>query len=143
MKTVIAKVNDVEHKWYLVDATDQILGRLSSKVAQILRGKHKPMYSPHQDLGDHVIIINADKVRVSGKKAEQKRYYHHTGYPGTLKSAAYEDVMKEKPLWILEHAIKGMLPHNRLGRKMFKKLKVYIGDQHPHQAQQPVALDIN
>ena len=133
-------MNEVEHKWYLVDANGQVLGRLASKVAQILRGKHKPMYSPHLDLGDHVIIINANKIRVTGKKLQQKFYYRHTGYPGGLRSKSLGVLLKEKPEWILEHAIKGMLPHNKLGRKIFKKLRVYSGVEHPHQAQNPEIL---
>lgn len=142
LKTTTPKLKDIEHKWYIVDANGKILGRLASKVAQILRGKHKPMYSPHLDVGDHVVIINADKIRVTGKKAHQKLYYRHTGYPGGLKSKSFNALIKEKPVWIIEHAIKGMLPHNRLGRKMFKKLNVYAGDQHPHNAQRPEILEI-
>ncbi len=142
MKTITPKATDIEQKWYIVDATGKVLGRVASEVAQILRGKHKAMYTPHLDVGDHVVIINADKVRVTGRKLEQKRYYHHTGYPGGLKSKALGKVVQEKPEWVLEHAIKGMLPHNRLGRKIFKKLKVYAGEQHPHYAQKPEKLEI-
>ena len=135
-------MDDIEQKWYLVDAHGKILGRLASKVAQILRGKHKPAFSPHLDLGDHIIIINAKKIRVTGRKAQQKFYYRHTGYPGGLRSKSLSVLLKDKPEWILEHAIKGMLPHNKLGRQIFKKLRVYAGDQHPHQAQKPEILDI-
>lgn len=142
MKTITPKAKDIERKWFVVDADGKILGRLASKVAHILRGKHKPMYSPHLDLGDHVIIINANKIRVTGKKVQQKFYYRHTGYPGGLRSKSLSVLLKEKPEWILEHAIKGMLPHNRLGRKMFKKLRVYAEDQHPHKAQNPEILEI-
>ncbi len=143
MSTYIAKPAEVTRKWYLVDADGQILGRLASRVASILRGKHKPSYSPHMDVGDHVIVINAEKVRVSGKKAKNKRYYWNTLYPGGLRFKTYSDIMKESPERILENAISGMLPHNKLGRKMYKKLKVYVGDQHHHQAQKPEKLELN
>ncbi|MBD3290158.1 50S ribosomal protein L13 [candidate division KSB1 bacterium] len=142
MKTITPKQQDIERKWYVVDANGEILGRIASKVAQILRGKHKPMYTPHLDVGDHVIIINADKVRVTGRKPDQKRYYRHSGYPSGLRSKTLGLLMHEKPEWVLEHAIKGMLPHNRLGRKMFKKLKIYSGEQHPHGSQKPEKLEI-
>jgi large subunit ribosomal protein L13 len=135
-------VNEQDRKWYLIDAEGKILGRLASKVAHILRGKNKVTFTPHLDLGDHVIIINATKVRVTGKKAQQKTYYRNTGYPGGLRSATYNKLMQEKPLWILEHAIKGMLPHNRLGRQMLKKLRLYESDQHPHIAQKPEKLEL-
>ncbi len=137
------KVDDIERKWYVVDANGMILGRLASRVAQILRGKHKTLYAPHIDLGDHVIIINAEKVRVTGKKSQKKMYFWHTMYSGGLRSRSMADLFKEKPQWILEHAIKRMLPNNRLGRSMFKKLNVYVGDQHPHQAQKPEVLDLS
>jgi large subunit ribosomal protein L13 len=142
VKTVTPKVNEADRKWHLIDAEGQILGRLASEVAQILRGKHKPTYTPHLDLGDHVIIINAEKVRISGKKAQQKLYYRHSGYPGALKSKSFARLMNDKSEWIIEHAIKGMLPKNRLGRKMFKKLRVYKGSAHLHQAQQPEVLQL-
>lgn len=142
MKTYTVKQEDTHRKWYVVDASGKVLGRLASRVASLLRGKHKPLYSPHLDLGDHVIIVNADKVRVTGKKYQQKRYYRHTGYPGGLRSVAYSKLIHEKPEQILYHAIWGMLPHNRLGRKMIKKLKVYAGAEHPHQAQKPEVLEI-
>ena len=142
LKTITPKVNESDRKWFIVDANGEVLGRLASKVAQILRGKHKPTYATHLDLGDHVIVVNAKKVRVTGKKAQQKTYYHHTGYPGGLKSATFEKVIKQKPAWIIEHAIKGMLPHNRLGRQMIKKLKVYAGTEHPHGSQNPETLAV-
>ncbi len=143
MKTFTPKANDIERKWYIVDARNQVLGRLASKVAHILRGKHKPIFSPHLDVGDHVIVINADKIRVTGRKAQQKRYTRYSGYPGGLKVTVYEDLLEKHPERILEHAVKGMLPKNRLGRKMFKKLKVYAGDQHPHTAQKPEVLPLD
>lgn len=143
MKTVTPKIEDIERKWYIVDARNQILGRLAAQVARILKGKHKPIYTPHLDVGDHVIIINADKVRVTGRKAQQKVYKRYSGYPGGLKEIVYEKMMEKHPERILEHAIKGMLPKNRLGRKMFKKLRVYAGDQHPHIAQKPEELKFN
>lgn len=142
LKTFIAKTEDIKRKWYLVDADGKILGRLASEVATILRGKHKPIYSPHIDTGDHVIIINADKVRVTGKKAKQKRYFRHTGYPGGGRFDNFSDLLTKHPERILEKAVKGMLPHNKLGRKMYKKLKVYAGENHLHQAQKPEVLEI-
>ncbi|NIR49668.1 50S ribosomal protein L13 [candidate division KSB1 bacterium] len=143
MKTFAPKAENLNRKWYLVDAEGQILGRLASQVATILRGKHKPVYSPHVDVGDHVIIINAEKIRVTGKKARNKRYYRHTGYAGGLKFDVYSQLMEKRPERILEKAIWGMLPHNRLGRKMYKKLKVYAGQNHIHQAQKPEKLELN
>lgn len=143
MKTFVAKPNEVKRKWYVVDANGKILGRLASQIATILRGKHKPIYSPHMDVGDHVIIINAEKIRVTGKKASVKRYYRYTGYPGGLRFDTYSDLIKKHPERILEKAIWGMLPHNKLGRKMYKKLKIYAGENHPHQAQKPEKLEIN
>lgn len=143
MKTVTPKIEDIERKWYIVDARNQVLGRLAAQVARILKGKHKPIYTPHLDVGDHVIIINADKVRVTGRKAQQKVYKRYSGYPGGLKEIVYEKMMEKHPERILEHAIKGMLPKNRLGRKMFKKLRVYAGDQHPHIAQKPEEIKFN
>ena len=143
MKTTVAKVDDITRKWYIVDADGMVLGRLASKVAFILRGKHKPIFSPHQDTGDFVIIINADKVRLTGKKAQQKTYFRHSGYPGGERFEAFSDLLNEKPERILNHAIKGMLPKNRLGRKLIKKLKVYGGTEHPHGAQQPEPLTLS
>lgn len=137
MKTYYAKPNEVERSWVIIDAQDQILGRVATKAAHILKGKHKPQYTPHVDTGDFVIIINADKIRVSGVKASAKRYYHHSGFAGGLKSESFEEAMAKHPERVIEHAVKGMLPKNTLGRAMGKKLKVYAGDQHPHAAQQP------
>lgn len=127
----------------MIDAEGKVLGRLASEIAKILRGKHKPHYSPHLDTGDHVVVINAEKIKVTGKKSSQKVYYHHTGYPGGLRSVSYAKLLQERPERVLEHAVKGMLPHNRLGRKMFKKLRVYAGSDHPHQAQRPEVLNID
>lgn len=143
MKTFVAKPHEVNRKWFLVDADGEILGRVASRVASLLRGKHKPIYTPHVDCGDHVIIINADKVRVTGRKATQKRYYRHSGYPGGLRSDTYEQLMQKSPERVLEKAVWGMLPHNKLGRKMYKKLKVYVGESHPHAAQQPEKLELD
>ena len=140
MKTFMAKPGEVERKWYVVDATDMVLGRLASNVAAVLRGKNKPIFTPNVDTGDYVIIINADKVRLTGKKLEQKYYRYHTGYIGGLKEIQYKDMMEKKPVLAVELAIKGMLPKNSIGRKMFKKLKVYVGNEHPHAAQQPIEL---
>ncbi len=140
MKTFVPKQKDVEQKWYVVDATDQILGRLASRIATVLRGKHKPIFTPHLDTGDFVVVVNAARVKVTGKKTEQKRYYRYTGYPGGLRVEEYRKLMKEKPERVLRHAVWGMLPHNSLGRKLLKKLKIYPGAEHPHQAQQPEPL---
>jgi len=142
VKTYSVKQRDIKREWYLVDASGKVLGRLASRVASILKGKHKPTYSPHLDVGDHVIIINADKIKVTGKKFHQKMYYHHTGYPGGLRSVSFRKIFQEKPERILYHAIWGMLPHNRLGRKMIKKLRIYAGAEHPHQAQKPKVLEL-
>lgn len=143
MKTFSPKQSDIKRKWYLVDANNQVLGRLASQVAHILRGKHKTVFAPHVDAGDHVVIINADKIRVTGKKASQKRYTHYTGYPGGLRETSFESLLARHPERILEHAIRGMLPHNRLGRQMIKKLKVYRGEAHPHTSQNPEELNFN
>lgn len=140
--TYIAKPLEIERKWYVVDATNLTLGRLASEVAKILRGKHKPIYTPHVDTGDHVIIINADKVKVTGKKMDQKLYRHHTGHPGGLKEVTYRKMLATKPEDILMIAIKGMLPKNTLGRQMLKKLRVYRGAEHNHEAQMPEVLEI-
>jgi large subunit ribosomal protein L13 len=142
VRTYTPKPADVERQWHVIDATDVVLGRLASQVATLLRGKHKPIFAPHLDTGDFVIIINADKVALSGKKLEQKKAYRHSGYPGGLRAIAYSDLMEKHPERAVEKAIKGMLPKNTLGRKMFSKLKVYTGSEHPHQAQQPVPYDI-
>ena len=135
MKTYSTKANDIERQWHVIDASGKTLGRLATQVASLLKGKHKPIYVPHLDTGDYVIVLNAAKVRVTGKKLKQKTYYRHSGYPGGLKAVTYEKMMSAHPTRVIEHAVKGMLPHNRLGRAMFKKLKVYAGDNHPHQAQ--------
>lgn len=135
MKTYVAKPAEVDRKWYIIDAKGQTLGRLCSEVASILRGKHKPIYTPHVDTGDFVIIINAAEVVLTGDKLNQKKFRYHTGYPGGLKEISYHDLLAKKPEKAIEAAVKGMLPHNKLGDKMFKKLKVYRGSQHPHQAQ--------
>lgn len=142
MKTFMAKPSEVEHKWYVIDAQGQTLGRLASEVASILRGKHKPTYTPHVDTGDYVIIINAEKIQLTGNKLDQKIYRYHTGYPGGLKEMDYRTFLQKKPERAIETAVKGMLPHNRLGRQMIKKLKVYRGSEHPHQAQQPVVREL-
>ena len=134
MKTYSPKAEDIKREWHVVDATDKILGRLSSQVAKLLMGKHKPIYAPHIDTGDYVVVINAAKVRVTGKKAEQKIYYRHSGYPGGLRAPTYKEVFNNHPTRVIEHAVKGMLPHNSLGRAMFRKLKVYPGSDHPHKA---------
>ena len=143
MTTFMAKAANVERKWYLVDAEGMVLGRLASQVAHILRGKHKPTYTPHTDTGDHVIIINADKVVLTGRKLDQKIYYHHTGYPGGLKKTPYRKLMQDKPEFAVKHAIVGMLPKGPLGRKMATKLRVYAGPEHEHAAQQPEVLKLS
>lgn len=140
MKTYMAKPAEVERKWYVVDATDMVLGRLASQVAMVLRGKNKPTFTPNVDTGDYVIIINADKVRLTGKKLEKKYYRYHTGYIGGLKEVQYKKLMAEKPEFAVYKAVKGMLPKNAIGRTMIKKLHVYAGNEHNHQAQQPVEL---
>lgn len=140
MKTYMAKPAEVERKWYVVDATDMVLGRLASQVAMFLRGKNKPTFTPNVDTGDYVIIINADKVRLTGKKLEKKYYRYHTGYIGGLKEVQYKKLMAEKPEFVVYKAVKGMLPKNAIGRTMIKKLHVYAGNEHNHQAQQPVEL---
>jgi len=139
----MANANEVERKWYVVDAEGKPLGRLASEVAKILRGKNKPNYTPHVDTGDFVIVLNADKVVLTGKKMEQKLYRHHSGYPGGLKEIKYRLFLKEKPEKAIEVAVKGMLPKNSLGRAMGRKLKVYRGAEHPHEAQKPEKLEIN
>jgi large subunit ribosomal protein L13 len=135
MKTYSTKSADIKREWHVIDASEKTLGRLATEVARLLKGKHKPIYAPHLDTGDYVIIINAEKVRVTGNKAKQKLYYHHSGYPGGLKSTSLGEMMNTHPTRVIEHAVKGMLPKNPLGRAMFKKLKVYAGPEHPHQAQ--------
>lgn len=140
--TYIAKAADVERKWYVVDAEGQTLGRLASEVAKVLRGKHKAIYTPHVDTGDHVIVINASKIHVTGNKLEQKMYRHHTGYAGGLRETTLRQMMDTKPEEVIKAAVKGMLPHNSLGRQMFTKLRVYAGAEHEQQAQQPEVLEL-
>lgn len=142
MKTYFATNENIEHKWYIVDASDRILGRLACQIARYLRGKHKPEYTPHADAGDYVIVIHADSIKVTGNKAKQKKYYHHSGYPGGIKETVYEKLKEKDPTKIIEKAVKGMLPKNPLGRAMFRKLKVYAGAEHPHAAQQPVEINL-
>ena len=142
MKTFSARAEDIERKWFVVDAQGQTLGRLATRIATVLRGKHKPVYTPHLDCGDYVIVVNADKIHVTGQKLEQKTYYRHSGYPGGLRQVSLRRQLQVHPDRVIEAAVRGMLPHNRLGRKMFKKLKVYAGPMHPHAAQQPTALEL-
>jgi large subunit ribosomal protein L13 len=142
MKTFSAKAHEVNRNWYVVDAAGKTLGRLASEIARRLRGKHKPIYTPHVDTGDYIIVVNADKVHVTGRKATDKMYYHHTGYIGNLKSANFEKMQEQAPGRVIELAVKGMLPKNPLGRAMFRKLKVYAGSDHQHAAQQPKPLNI-
>ncbi len=142
VRTFSPKPNDVERQWYVIDATDVVLGRLASQVATLLRGKHKPIFAPHVDTGDFVIVVNADKIALSGNKLQQKKAYRHSGYPGGLRSVTYGELMEKRPDRAVEKAVRGMLPKNSLGRKMAKKLKVYAGPEHPHQAQQPVPYQI-
>lgn len=142
MKTYSAKPETVVHDWFVVDAAEKTLGRLASSIAHRLRGKHKPEFTPHVDTGDYIVVVNAEKVRVTGKKASDKIYYRHTGYPGGIKGISFEKLIERAPERALEMAVKGMLPKGPLGRDMYRKLKVYAGDAHPHAAQQPQALDI-
>jgi large subunit ribosomal protein L13 len=142
MKTFSAKAGEINHDWFVVDAADKTLGRLASEIAHRLRGKHKPEYTPNVDTGDYIVVINAEKVRVTGAKATDKIYHHHTGYPGGIKSMSFEKLIDKAPERVIQGAVKGMLPRNPLGRAMFRKLKVYAGPEHPHAAQQPQALNI-
>lgn len=142
MNTYMAKPGEIEKKWYVVDAGGKTLGRLASTVAKILRGKHKPSYTPNVDCGDYVIVVNAEKIVLTGKKLQQKKHITHSGYPGGLKITPYRILMQRKPEFVFKEAVRRMLPHNRLGRKMIKKLKVYRGSEHPHAAQQPEKLTI-
>lgn len=142
MRTYTARPQDIEQKWYLIDATDQILGRLAAKAAVLLRGKHKPIYTPSMDTGDFVIIINADKVRVTGKKSEHMDYRRFTGYPDGLKIESFKSAKNRKPEFVVEHAVRGMIPHNRLGRALITKLHVYAGNEHPHKAQKPEVITV-
>ncbi|MBC7225616.1 MAG: 50S ribosomal protein L13 [Thermoflexales bacterium] len=142
VKTYVTKPDEVEREWFVVDASGKTLGRLATEVARILRGKHKPIYSPMIDVGDYVIVVNAEKVRVTGRKLTQKFYYRHSGYPGGFKQISLRDMLARHPTRVIEYAVWGMLPKNALGRRMFKKLKVYAGPDHPHQAQNPKPLEL-
>jgi len=142
MKTYSAKAETVRRDWYVIDATEKTLGRLSTEIARRLRGKHKPEYTPHVDTGDYIVVINAEKVKVTGNKTTDKMYHHHTGYPGGLKSISFDKLIDKAPERVIETAVKGMLPKNPLGREMYRKLKVFAGNEHPHTAQQPKVLDI-
>jgi len=142
-KTISANKETVRKEWFIVDAQDEVLGRLASKVAKILRGKHKPDFTPHVDCGDNVIVINAEKVKLTGKKMSDKKYFRHTGYPGGQRIETPEDLFRKRPKAVVEKAIAGMLPKNRLGHKIFNNLFVYLGSEHPHEAQQPKKLDLN
>lgn len=142
MKTYSAKPKDVQRKWHLIDADGLILGRMATRIADILRGKDKPIYTAHIDTGDFVVVINAEKVRLTGRKTEQKEYQRYSGYPGGLKKIPFRRMLEKHPERIIEHAVRGMIPHNRLGRAVIKKLKVYAGPEHPHEAQQPELLKI-
>lgn len=142
MKTVYADTNAVEKKWYVIDAADQVLGRVATRAATLLRGKHKPEFTPWQDLGDFVVIVNADKIRVTGRKPEDKQYVRHSGYPGGITATPFRLMIRRKPTFPMEHAVRGMLPKNRLGRKQFTHLKVYAGPEHPHVAQKPEEVEV-
>ncbi|WP_026895011.1 50S ribosomal protein L13 [Clostridiisalibacter paucivorans] len=142
MKSFVAKPQEIERKWYVIDAEGKTLGRLATEIAKLLRGKHKPIYTPHVDTGDYVIVLNAEKVSVTGKKAQQKLYRHHSLHPGGLKEVSFKRMISEKPERVIELAVKGMLPKNSLGRAMFKKLKVYRGGEHDHEAQKPEVYEI-
>jgi len=143
LKTFIPKLDQIEKKWIVVDAEGKTLGRLATVVATILRGKNKPYFTPHMDTGDYVVVVNADKIHVTGKKAQQKLYSRHTGYPGGLRQVNFETLQQTHPERIIQHAVRGMLPHNKLGRKILKNLHVYAGNDHPHAAQKPETLQIN
>lgn len=142
MKTYTVKGGEIERDWWVVDAEDRVLGRLASEVARILRGKHKPTYSPHLDVGDHVIVVNAERIRLTGNKEETKRYFRHSGYMGGGKSIPFQRMRERRPEWVIERAVKGMLPRGPLGRQMGSKLRVYAGPDHPHEAQQPEPLEL-
>lgn len=142
MKTFVTKPAEVERSWYVVDAEGQTLGRLATQIAVLLRGKHKPIFSPSVDCGDYVIVVNAEKIQVTGRRLDQKKYYRHSGYPGGLSEISLRDQLAKYPTRVIETAVRGMLPKNKLGRKMFKKMKVYAGPEHPHEAQQPVAFEL-
>jgi large subunit ribosomal protein L13 len=142
-KTVSANKETVQKEWILVDAKDQILGRVAARIAMILRGKHKPSFTPHVDCGDYVVVINAEKVKLTGNKATQREYVRHSGYPGGQKTETVESLLNRKPADVIERSVKGMLPKNRLGAELFRNLHVYVGDAHPHEAQQPKQIDLN
>jgi large subunit ribosomal protein L13 len=142
MKSYMARPLEVERKWHVIDAEGQTLGRLATEIARLLRGKNKPQYTPHVDTGDFVVVVNAEKVVVTGKKAEQKVYYRHTGYPGGLRETSYEVMLERKPTEILRKAVRGMMPRTRLGRQQFRKLKIYAGPEHPHEAQSPEPYEV-
>lgn len=142
MKTYSVKQSEIKRDWFVVDAQDKVLGRLATELARVLRGKHKPSYTPHLDVGDFVVVINAEKVKMTGNKWDQKMYYHHSGYPGGLTATPASAMLEQKPEEIVRHAVKGMLPKGSLGRSQLKKLKIYIGSDHPHQAQQPKDLEV-
>lgn len=142
MKTFSAKAHEVKRDWYMIDASDKILGRLATEIARRLRGKHKAEYTPHVDTGDYIVVTNAEKVVVTGRKFKEKMYYHHSGFPGGIKSISFDKLLEKNPVSIIERAVKGMLPKNPLGRDMYRKLKVYVGNEHPHTAQQPKQLEI-
>jgi large subunit ribosomal protein L13 len=142
VRTFAGRTEDIKREWYVVDAEGQTLGRLASRIAPVLKGKHKPAYTPHLDYGDFIVVVNADKVRVTGRKLDQKLYHRHSGYPGGLTSVTLRDQLAKHPERVLLAAVRGMLPKNRLGRRMIKKLKIYAGDSHPHQAQQPRPLEL-
>ena len=142
MKTYQAKKEEIDHKWYLVNAEGKVLGRLSTELAKILKGKNKPTYTPHVDTGDFVVVVNAGKITLTGKKLKDKIYYHHTGYPGGIKETSAEKLLAKKPTEMIRMAVRGMLPKNSLGRQMLRKLKVYAGPNHPHEAQKPISINI-
>ncbi len=142
MKTFSANPEKVNREWYVIDASDRVLGRMAAEIAHRLKGKHKPEYTPHVDTGDYIVVVNAEKVAVTGNKANDKKYYHHTGFPGGIKETSFRELVEDHPERIIEKAVKGMLPSNKLGRAMFSKLKVYAGDKHRHEAQQPKVLEI-
>ena len=142
MKTFITKPAEIERSWYVIDAEGQTLGRLATQIAVLLRGKHKPIYSPSVDCGDFVVVINAEKIHVTGRRLDQKKYYRHSGYPGGLSEISLRDQLQKHPTRVIEAAVRGMLPKNKLGRKMFKKMKAYAGTEHPHEAQGPVVFEV-
>jgi len=143
VKTYSPKAGEIERSWYVVDAANQVLGRLASEIAQILRGKHKPTFAPHMDVGDFVVVINADQIRITGRKLEDKTYFRHSGYPGGKKFTTLAEMLERHPEDVIKKAVKGMMPKNRLARQQIKKLKVYTGPEHPHEAQQPETLEFN